>query len=152
MCLFISVTYDELLSRLGDVRATTMRDIDASLNQSFVLSGVSDDVGGGYGCFIFAPNSAPPGGCTPGFMTFDESDAPTNGNEEWMDLPCFSGISTNRPDGEWQYRFYAPSQGDCGIEVKSAFVADHGDWNIVMGANNDQFTLYSVNIDGEHSF
>ena len=60
--------------------------------------------------------------------------------------------STNRPDVEWQYRFYAPSQGDCGIEVKSAFVADRGDWNIVMGANNDQITLYSVNIDGKHSF
>ena len=67
-----------------------MLDVYASLNESIRMSGVSNDVGGGYGCIIFAPNSAGGGGCSY-FMQFEENETPTDGTETWLDFPCFVG-------------------------------------------------------------
>ena len=57
-----------------------------------------------------------------------------------------TGTSSDRPAGEWQYRFHAPSPGDCGIEVNAAVVADSGNWTLVMA--DDQITVHTVYLDG----
>ena len=46
------------------------------------------------------------------------------------------------------YRFHAPSPGDCGIEVKTAVIADYGVWAILEA--DDQATLIKANVEGEN--
>ena len=133
-----------MYARLGAARSTNASTIYGNLNDSFLMSGVSDDTGGSYQCIIFAPNTEGPGGCN-AFISHQEDDSTT----DWHKFPCLTGTSTDRPEGTWRYRFHAPSLGDCGIEVEKAVVADNGDWTIVM-AGEDSVTVQPVLINGRH--
>ena len=63
----------------------------------------------------------------------------------WLKQKHCIGSSSDRPAGEWQYKFRAP----CGIEVISAVVADSGNWTIAQA--NEQYTVHTVQLDGRQS-
>ena len=135
--------------------------IVAGLNESLVMSGrgqvcismedkdilstwsLPQETGGTFDCIVYLPNTDEQGCTGGGTITFKEDDD----TEEWLDYQCALGTSKYRPPGEGQYRVHAPSPGDCGIEVKTAGVADSGVWAIIEADN--QATVIYTNLEGE---
>ena len=58
-----------------------------------------------------------------------------------------TGPSSNRPPDDWQFRFVQNNPEDCGIQIKTAVVADSGNWTIQMAG--EQITRWTVNLNSK---